>query len=114
MASSAAIAAILVGAVWIALAFLALALFFLLAPVTGLAGAALVAALGALLFVLIGYLILARRIDSMQRNSLMSSVVASGALGAAASFAAKRPLMTLGVGGALAVILAKFASPPSK
>jgi len=114
MAFSAALAAVLLGVVWIALVFLTLALFFLVAPFTGLAGAALIAALAALLFVLIGYLILARRIDAMQRNSLMSSVVASGALGAAASFAAKRPLMTLGVGGALAVILAKFASPPSK
>jgi hypothetical protein len=114
MASSAAIAAVLVGAVWIALAFLALALFFLLAPLTGLAGAALIAALAALLFVLIGYLILARRLDAMQRNSLMGSVIASGALGAAANFAASRPLLSLGLGGALAVILAKFTSTPSK
>ena len=104
-------AAALVGAVWVLLAFLGLALFFALAPLAGAAGAAAVTAFAALIVVLIGCLIAQHKIDQARQNSLVNNLISSGALGAAAGFLGKRPLLSLGLGGALAALFFTASRP---
>ena len=104
-------AAALIGAVWVMMAFLGVALFFVLAPATGVPLAAMLTALAALLIIVIGCLIAQHKIDQARQNSLINNLVTSGALSAAAGFVGKRPLLSLGIGGALAALFFTATRP---
>ena len=102
MTSMAAIAVTVIGALWIAMSAVAFALFFLLAPYTGAAGAAALTAVVFLVLVAILGLIVSRRVDAAKRNVLMAGLASSGAANLVLGIISKRPLLSLGIGGALA------------
>ncbi len=93
------------GALWIALASFAYAIFALLAPPLGVAGAA--ALTGAIFLVLAaaGGAIARSRVEAAKRNALLASLASSGAANILLGLVAKRPLMSLGIAGALAAFL---------
>jgi len=95
-------ALVLLGAFWIALGFMAFALFALLAPLAGVAGAAAITAAAFLVLVAFGALLLMRRIEAARQTALMAGLASSGAANLVLGLVAKRPLLALGIGGALA------------
>ncbi|MCC6919324.1 MAG: hypothetical protein IT548_08970 [Alphaproteobacteria bacterium] len=95
-------ALVLLGAFWIALGFMAFALFALLAPLAGVAGAAAITAAVFLVLVAFGALLLMRRIEAARQTALMAGLASSGVANMALGLVAKRPLLALGIGGALA------------
>lgn len=104
---TAGIAAALIGVLWIALAFLGVALFLALAPALGMAGAAAVTGAIALFLAALGAAFLSWRARQMERNALLGGLLSSGAVSALAAFAAKRPFLTLGLGGVAAALWAR-------
>lgn len=97
-----AIAVTVIGALWIALAAFAFSLFFLLAPYAGPAGASALTGLAFLIAVALLGLIVKQRIEAAKRNALMAGLASSGAANLVLGLIAKRPLLSLGIGGALA------------
>ncbi len=93
------------GALWIALGLFAYAIFALLAASLGAAGAA--ATTGAIFLSLaaIGAVIVRSRIEAARRNALIASLATSGAANVALGLIAKKPLISLGVAGAIAAFL---------
>lgn len=102
MTTMAVTALVLLGAFWIALGFMAFALFALLAPLAGVAGAAAITAAVFLVLVAFGALLLMRRIEAARQTALMAGLASSGVANMALGLVAKRPLLALGIGGALA------------
>lgn len=101
-------AAVLVGVLWIALAFLAVALFFVLAPALGFAGAAAVTAVACLAVVGAGAAFLSWRLRQARQTALLNGLLSSGVISAVAGFAGKRPLVALGLGGVAAALWARM------
>lgn len=93
------------GALWIALASFAYAIFAALAAPLGAAGAA--ALTGAIFLVLAaaGAAIARSRIEAARRNALLAGLASSGAANVVLGLVAKRPLVSLGIAGALAALL---------
>jgi hypothetical protein len=108
------LAVILWGLSWIALAFAGVAIFAWLSPALGIAGAAAATAALSLVLAAIGWLWLAHRFAQARQNSIVSALASSGAATAVLGLAAKRPVLALGIGGAVAVFLARFLSPPTR
>lgn len=92
----------LVGALWIALGFIAYAIFAALAGALGAPGAA--AATAAILLVVagLGGLFVRARLAAARRNAMIASLATSGVANVALGLLTKKPLVTLGVAGALA------------
>ncbi len=96
----------LCGALWIALALFAYALFAALVAPLGAPGAAAVTGAVFLIVAAAGGLIVRSRIQTMKRNALVASLASSGgAVSALMGVVTKRPLVSLGVAGALAALL---------
>lgn len=103
------------GAAWTALAFMAVAIFAGLSGPLGVAGAAgVTAAIFLVLAILGGLLISYRMAMARQQNSWLAALASSGAVSAILGVALKRPLLTLGIGGAIAALFARYTSPPSR
>jgi hypothetical protein len=103
--------AVLLGAFWIALGFIAFAIFALLAPMTGVAGAAAITAVIFLVVVAFGFLLVARKVESARQSALLSGLAATGGARILFGMAARYPLLTLGIGGALAAFFLRSSSP---
>lgn len=97
--------AALLGALWIALGFLAYALFAALADPLGAAGAAAATAAAFLVLAGLGGLIVKARIDAAKRNALIAGLASSGAANVVLGLVQRRPLMSLGIAGAAAAWL---------
>ncbi len=96
---------VLWGALWIALALFAYAIFAALAISLGAPGAA--AATGLIFLILAGggALIVRGRIAAAKRNALMAGLMSSGAANLALGLVTRKPLITLGIAGAIAAFL---------
>ena len=99
-----AAALVLWGMLWIALGFIAYAIFAAFVP---LAGAALAAAITALIFLIlagIGAYIVSltvnHKIQTAKKNLLVGGLATSGAAKIAIALITKRPMLILGLGGA--------------
>lgn len=104
-------ATVLLGAFWIALGFAAFAIYALLAPLTGAAGAAAITALIFLLLVVFGGLIISRKIQSARQTALISGLAATGGAQLVLGLVSRYPLLSLGIGGALAAFFLRGHSP---
>lgn len=104
-------AVFLLGAVWIALGFIGYAIFAALAPSLGVPGAALVAAAAFLAIAGIAALLLSRKIENAKRGAMLAGLAGTGAANAALGLVAKRPLLTLGIAGALAAFFLRGSTP---
>lgn len=105
-----ALGVFLIGAVWIALGFIGFAIFAVLAPSVGVPGAALLTALVFLVCVVIAALIVKRQIADAKRNALIAGLAGTGVANAALGLVTKRPLLALGVGGAIAAFFLRGSS----
>jgi len=93
------------GALWIALAAFAYAIFALLAAPLGAAGAAAVTGAIFLVLALVGGLIARSRIEAAKRNAMFAGLATSGAANVVLGLVTRKPLITLGIAGALAAFL---------
>lgn len=93
------------GAVWIALGAFAYAIFAALLAPLGAPGAAAVTGAVFLILAGIGGLIVKSRIEAAKRNAMIAGLASSGAANMALGLIAKRPLISLGVAGAIAAFL---------
>jgi nitric oxide reductase large subunit len=109
----AVVAIVLLGAFWIALGFLGFAIFILLAPLTGVPGAAAITAAIFLVLVAFGALLLSRKIESARQTALLAGLASTGGARLLMGLVAKHPLLSLGIGGALAAFFLR-GSPSSK
>jgi hypothetical protein len=110
MTSMPAVAVALVGSLWIALAAFAFAVFFALAPYAGPAGAAGLTGLAFLIGAAILYLTLRRKVAAAKRSALVAGLASSGAANIVLGLIASRPLLSLGIGGALAAFFLRGTS----
>lgn len=108
--SVAVAALVLLGAFWIALGFFAFALYALMAPFTGVAGAAAITAAIFMVVVAFGALLLTRKLESARRTAMLAGLASSGGAQLLFGLVRRHPLLTLGIGGALAAFLARGSS----
>ncbi len=112
MTSIVVMTAALIGAGMIALCLFAAAAFFALTPTMGFAWAALIVGGVFAVVALICGLIVSLRIQAGKRRAVdLATLASSGAASAALGFVGKRPLLSLGVVGALAALLMRGAGP---
>lgn len=101
-----AVALVILGALWIALAFLAVALFLALAPLIGGAWSALLTAVAFLVIVGIGGLVISaaiqRKVEAAKRSAMIAGLASTGAAKFGLGIVTKYPLLSLGIGGAIA------------
>jgi len=105
-------AVVLLGAFWIALGFAAFAVFALLAPLAGAPGAAAITAAIFMVAVAFGALLLARRIESARRTAMLAGLASSGGAQLLLGLVSKHPLLSLGIGGALAAFFLRGSTTP--
>jgi nitric oxide reductase large subunit len=103
-------AVVLLGAFWIALGFIAFAIFAVLAPLTGAAGAAAITAAVFMVVVAFGALLLRRKIESARQTALLAGLASTGGAQLLFGLVRRYPLMTLGIGGALAAFFIRGSS----
>lgn len=101
----------LAGALWIALALFAYAILALLVAPLGVPGAAAVTGAIFLVVVAIGASFVRSRIEAAKRNAFLASLATSGAANIFLGLVARKPLMSLGIAGALAALLFTRAGP---
>jgi len=95
----------LVGALWIALGLFAYAIFIVLTGAVGVSGAAAITGAIFLLFTALGGLFVRSRLNAAKRNALFAGLATSGAANVVLGLVAKKPLVSLGIAGALAAFL---------
>lgn len=105
-------AIILLGAFWIALGFAAFAVFALLTPLAGLPGAAAITAGIFMVIVALGALLLARKVESARRTAMLAGLASTGGAQLLLGLVSKHPLLSLGIGGALAAFFLRGSSTP--
>lgn len=93
------------GALWIALSAFAYAIFAALLSALGPAGAAAVTGAIFLVVAVIGGLIARSRVEAAKRNAMLAGLASSGAANVVLGLVARKPLMTLGIAGAVAAFL---------
>jgi hypothetical protein len=95
----------LVGALWIALGLFAYAIFTALTASVGAAGAAAITGVIFIVLALVGGLLVRARLNAAKRNAMIAGLATSGVANVALGLITRKPLVTLGIAGALAAYL---------